>query len=93
MVDAARTSTGATSEADDMSFQAVVICEHVSDDELQLNLRIGDIVTVLEDDESGWAGGYRLGNEDVTGWFPRHCVKACSPQVASGRRRAQQRAS
>lgn len=42
---------------------------HVASDEFQLNLELGDIVYVLEQDTTGWWGGYKQGHEE-TAWFP-----------------------
>lgn len=50
--------------------KSVVIKEHLATDGDQLNLKVGDVVFVLEQDwESGWWGGHKEGDED-TGWFP-----------------------
>jgi hypothetical protein len=71
----------ASAEIDaDAWFHAIVIAEHVSDDELQLNLKIGDTVCVVEVDESGWVGGHKVGEEDVSGWFPQNCIRRCDAQ-------------
>eukprot|EP00929_Paragymnodinium_shiwhaense_P000734 TRINITY_DN10096_c0_g1_i1.p1 TRINITY_DN10096_c0_g1~~TRINITY_DN10096_c0_g1_i1.p1 ORF type:complete len:539 (+),score=104.54 TRINITY_DN10096_c0_g1_i1:106-1722(+) len=57
-----------------VEYQAVVVREHKATDKRQLNLHVGDVVIVLEDDPSGWLGGHKVG-EDFTGWFPKFCVK------------------
>jgi len=46
-----------------------VVKAHHATDETQLELRLDDIVYVLEQDDSGWWGGHKEG-EDCTGWFP-----------------------
>jgi len=43
------------------------------DRESQLALSIGDMLNVLEQDESGWWAGHKDGSE-ITGWFPRTAV-------------------
>lgn len=53
---------------------ADVVGEHVAEGDMQLSLRIGDQVVVIED-VNGWAGGHKVGHEDVSGWFPRNCVR------------------
>lgn len=40
----------------------------------ELELQKGDIVNVLQMDETGWWGGHKVG-EDKAGWFPRDCVR------------------
>jgi len=64
-------------------FRALVIREHVSDEELQLNLKLGDVVAVLEEDASGWAGGRKVSppGEEAVGWFPRYCVQPMGPST------------
>jgi len=54
--------------------KAVVVKPHNATDETQLKLRLNDIVYVLEQDDSGWWGGHKEG-EDCTGWFPGSCVR------------------
>jgi len=54
--------------------RTVVVKAHDSADETQLKLQVGDIVYVLEQDETGWWGGHKEG-EDLTGWFPGSCVR------------------
>merc|ERR1719301_112573 len=51
-----------------------VVKPHHASDETQLELRLNDIVYVLEQDDSGWWGGHKEG-EDCTGWFPGSCVR------------------
>jgi len=56
--------------------RAIVVKEHSSEnDDAQLNLRLNDILYVLERDPTGWWGGHKEG-EDNTGWFPFSCVRA-----------------
>jgi hypothetical protein len=55
--------------------QSVVVKRHEATDSSQLELYVGDIVFVLEKDETGWWGGHKEG-EDLTGWFPGFCVEA-----------------
>mmetsp|Transcript_23724 Transcript_23724/g.59209 ORF Transcript_23724/g.59209 Transcript_23724/m.59209 type:complete len:419 (-) Transcript_23724:48-1304(-) len=62
-------------EETDMGFHALVIKEHLSIEKLQLTLRLGDVVYVVEEDATGWAGGYKVGEEEISGWFPRICVR------------------
>jgi len=63
-----------------------VVKPHHATDETQLELRFNDIVYVLEQDDSGWWGGHKEG-EDCTGWFPGSCVRETSeeesPELAS----------
>jgi len=54
--------------------KAITVRAHPSSDDAQLDLRVNDIVYVLERDESGWWGGHKEG-EDNTGWFPGSCVR------------------
>ncbi|CAK0820561.1 unnamed protein product [Prorocentrum cordatum] len=50
--------------------KSVALKEHVATDGDQLDLQVGDVVYVLEQDwESGWWGGHKEGEEN-TGWFP-----------------------
>mmetsp|Transcript_53808 Transcript_53808/g.114894 ORF Transcript_53808/g.114894 Transcript_53808/m.114894 type:complete len:522 (+) Transcript_53808:76-1641(+) len=69
-----------TEDSADQGFHAVVIKEHVSTEDLQLTLRVGDIVVVVEDDASGWAGGHKIGEESKSGWFPRTNIRPLTPQ-------------
>lgn len=57
--------------------KAVCIKVHDAVDEFQLNLKVGDVVYVLEQDASGWWGGYLAGQEN-TAWFPGGCVEVVS---------------
>jgi len=59
--------------------KAVTVRAHPSTDDAQLDLKEGDIVYVLERDDSGWWGGHKDG-EDNTGWFPGSCVRALPEQ-------------
>jgi len=66
-----------TTMAETAEFQfmkTVVVKPHYATDETQLELRLNDIVFVLEQDDSGWWGGHKEG-EDCTGWFPGSCVR------------------
>lgn len=54
--------------------KARVVADHVAMDASQLNLRVGDVVYVLEKDDSGWWGGHKEGQE-ATGWFPFTVVR------------------
>jgi len=54
--------------------KTVVIKPHAATDESQLELKVNDIVYVLEQDHTGWWGGHKEG-EDSTGWFPGSCVR------------------
>jgi len=59
------------------SFQfvrAVTVKPHYATDESQLTLAVDDVVYVLEQDETGWWGGHKEG-EERTGWFPGVCVQ------------------
>jgi len=60
--------------ADFQFMKCVVVKTHNATDETQLELRLNDIVYVLEQDDSGWWGGHKEG-EDCTGWFPGSCVR------------------
>jgi hypothetical protein len=61
--------------------KAVVVKQHNATDETQLELRLNDIVYVLEQDDSGWWGGHKEG-EDCTGWFPGSCVRELDHELA-----------
>lgn len=53
------------------SERAVVVQEHHATGEGELSLHVGDIVCIIERDESGWWGGFRVEDGDqCTGWFP-----------------------
>eukprot|EP00746_Dinoflagellata_sp_MGD_P005807 gnl/MRDRNA2_/MRDRNA2_111263_c0_seq1.p1 gnl/MRDRNA2_/MRDRNA2_111263_c0~~gnl/MRDRNA2_/MRDRNA2_111263_c0_seq1.p1 ORF type:complete len:569 (+),score=149.47 gnl/MRDRNA2_/MRDRNA2_111263_c0_seq1:86-1792(+) len=54
--------------------KAQVVADHSAIDASQLDLRVGDIVYVLEKDDSGWWGGHKEG-QDATGWFPFTVVR------------------
>jgi len=54
--------------------KTVVIKQHHATDATQLTLKVNDIVFVLEQDETGWWGGFMEG-QDHTGWFPGSCVR------------------
>lgn len=54
--------------------RTIAVKKHVATDDSQLSLQVGDIVIVLEEDETGWWGGHKE-NEEFTGWFPGSCVK------------------
>ncbi|CAE7254686.1 unnamed protein product, partial [Symbiodinium pilosum] len=54
--------------------RTVVVKKHDATDETQLNLKVNDIVIVMEKDETGWWGGHKEG-EEATGWFPGICVQ------------------
>uniref|UniRef100_A0A7S1F1V0 SH3 domain-containing protein n=1 Tax=Noctiluca scintillans TaxID=2966 RepID=A0A7S1F1V0_NOCSC len=59
------------------SFQfvrAVTVKPHYATDESQLTLAVDDVIYVLEQDETGWWGGHKEG-EERTGWFPGVCVQ------------------
>jgi len=63
--------------ADTAEFQfmkTIVVKPHIATDNSQLDLRLNNIVYVLEQDDSGWWGGHKEG-EDCTGWFPGSCVR------------------
>jgi hypothetical protein len=62
--------------------RTIVVKPHEANgDETQLELKVNDIVYVLEQDETGWWGGHKE-NEDFTGWFPGTCVRP-QPQPQS----------
>lgn len=61
------------SEAQYELIRTVVVKKHDATDEDQLTLKVGDIVIVMEKDETGWWGGHKEG-EETTGWFPGICV-------------------
>jgi len=54
--------------------KTIVVKPHIATDESQLELKVNDIVYVLEQDHTGWWGGHKEG-EDCTGWFPGSCVR------------------
>eukprot|EP00933_Yihiella_yeosuensis_P071650 TRINITY_DN79884_c0_g1_i1.p1 TRINITY_DN79884_c0_g1~~TRINITY_DN79884_c0_g1_i1.p1 ORF type:complete len:533 (+),score=96.38 TRINITY_DN79884_c0_g1_i1:80-1600(+) len=54
--------------------RSICIRRHIATDETQLDLKVDDIVIVLEKDETGWWGGHKE-NDDFTGWFPGNCVE------------------
>lgn len=54
--------------------RTIAVKTHIATDESQLSLQVGDIVIVLEEDETGWWGGHKE-NDEFTGWFPGSCVK------------------
>lgn len=56
-----------------------VVKPHHATDETQLELQLDDIVYVLEQDDSGWWGGHKEG-QDCTGWFPGSCVRETDDQ-------------
>lgn len=56
------------------SLKTVVVKPHQATDDTQLDLKVNDIVYVLEQDETGWWGGHKAG-EETTGWFPGSCVR------------------
>lgn len=56
------------------SLKTVVVKKHKPTDDTQLELEVGEIVYVLEQDETGWWGGHKEG-EERTGWFPGSCVR------------------
>lgn len=60
-------------EDDSEPERTVVVRQHDATDDSQLELKVGEIVIVLEKDETGWWGGHKEG-EDFTGWFPGSCV-------------------
>jgi len=63
----------------DVAFRARVVQPHDPSDWAQLRLQVGDIVYVLEQDETGWWGGHKE-NDEQTGWFPGSCVRP-EPEV------------
>jgi len=58
--------------------RSIVTKPHRATDQTQIELSVGDIVYVLEQDETGWWGGFKEG-EDQTGWFPGSCVRPVLP--------------
>jgi len=62
------------SEAQCELIRTVVVKKHDATDGDQLTLKVGDIVIVMEKDETGWWGGHKEG-EETTGWFPGICVE------------------
>jgi hypothetical protein len=69
-----------TANAEFNFMKAVVVKQHNATDETQLELRLDDIVYVLEQDDSGWWGGHKEG-QDCTGWFPGSCVRELEEEV------------
>jgi hypothetical protein len=65
--------------------RTIVIKPHIASDETQFDLKVNDIVYVLEQDETGWWGGHKEG-EDCTGWFPGSCVRILMEQQAPAQR-------
>mmetsp|Transcript_43249 Transcript_43249/g.69977 ORF Transcript_43249/g.69977 Transcript_43249/m.69977 type:complete len:531 (+) Transcript_43249:84-1676(+) len=64
------------------TFRTIVVKAHHATDDSQLELKLGDIIFVLEQDETGWWGGHKEGDE-ATGWFPGSCVRA-APEATTG---------
>lgn len=72
------------------AIRAEVIKEHRATDNTQLSFKVGEIVYVLEQDETGWWGGHKEGSEH-TAWFPGSAVRplevveghVCGPLEAS----------
>lgn len=62
--------------------RTIVVRQHDATDDSQLNLKVGEIVIVLEKDETGWWGGHKEGDE-FTGWFPGSCVKPLSDSTTN----------
>lgn len=62
--------------------RSVVVKDHKATDGDQLDLRVGDVVYVLEQDETGWWGGHKEGEEN-TGWFPGSILKCPLEPVTS----------
>jgi len=61
--------------------KGVVLVDYEADGEHregQLKLCKGDIIYVLEQDQSGWWGGHKEG-DDLTGWFPSSIVQMTQP--------------
>jgi len=56
-----------------------VVKPHHATDDSQLELKVNDVVYVMEQDHTGWWGGHKEG-EDHTGWFPGSCVRPFDPQ-------------
>eukprot|EP00438_Fugacium_kawagutii_P036002 Skav228968 [mRNA] locus=scaffold671:136349:137380:+ [translate_table: standard] len=59
--------------------RAVVVKPHKASDDSQLNLSKNEIIIILEQDETGWWGGHKEGQEEKTGWFPGSSVRTLSP--------------
>lgn len=57
-----------------------VVKPHHATDDSQLELKVNDVVYVLEQDHTGWWGGHKEG-EDHSGWFPGSCVRPFEPQL------------
>lgn len=68
----------AVNESADMGqaecIKTVVTIPHQATDSSQLELKVNDIVYVLEQDQTGWWGGFKE-SEEQTGWFPGSCVR------------------
>mmetsp|Transcript_70307 Transcript_70307/g.139350 ORF Transcript_70307/g.139350 Transcript_70307/m.139350 type:complete len:659 (-) Transcript_70307:132-2108(-) len=60
-------------------FKTYVVKPHHATDDSQLELKVNDVVYVLEQDHTGWWGGHKEG-EDHSGWFPGSCVRPLEPQ-------------
>lgn len=69
----------AAPDGEDIKWQGRVLKEHKASDDLQLNLKVGDLVAVLEEDSSGWVGGHVRTTPDLLGWFPRFCIDRIDP--------------
>merc|ERR1719476_1132080 len=71
-------AAAAAHEQSDLSqpeyIKTIVTKPHHATDHTQIELKVNDIVFVLEQDETGWWGGFKEG-EDQTGWFPGSCVR------------------
>ena len=59
--------------------RAMVVKKHTATDDSQLSLTPNEKVIILEQDETGWWGGHKEGQEEKTGWFPGSCVRILSP--------------
>jgi len=53
---------------------ALCVKPHRAGDSNQLEMKVGDRIIVLEQDETGWWGGHKEGDDSVTAWFPGACV-------------------
>merc|ERR1740121_910157 len=62
--------------------KTIVTKPHHATDHTQIELKVNDIVYVLEQDETGWGGGFKEG-EDQTGWFPGSCVRPVPVEIGA----------
>eukprot|EP00929_Paragymnodinium_shiwhaense_P096086 TRINITY_DN5757_c0_g2_i1.p1 TRINITY_DN5757_c0_g2~~TRINITY_DN5757_c0_g2_i1.p1 ORF type:complete len:717 (-),score=215.62 TRINITY_DN5757_c0_g2_i1:365-2515(-) len=73
------TSSSMASPGPEEFVRAICVRAYQATDDNQLELRVNDIVCVMEKDDSGWWGGHKEG-DSVTAWFPGVCVRELHEQ-------------